>query len=142
MISLKALLAEKNQDIWSIHPDDTTLDAIKLLAEKDIGALIVIENDKPVGIFSERDYARNIYLKGKSSPDTPIRDVMTSPLICVGLEQTVNECMVLMTEKRIRHLPVMDDDKLIGVLSIGDLVKSVIADQQYTIEQLESYISN
>ncbi len=140
MTTLKMLLDGKGHDVWSLHPDDTVLDAIKVLAEKDIGALIVIKDDKPVGIFSERDYARNVYLKGKSSPETPVRDVMASPVICVGLDRSVNECMALMTEKRIRHLPVMDGDELIGMVSIGDLVKSVIAEQQFTIEQLEHYI--
>ncbi len=140
MTTLKMLLDGKGHDVWSLHPDDTVLDAIKMLAEKDIGALIVIEDDKSVGIFSERDYARNVYLKGKSSPETPVRDVMAAPVICVGPDQSVNECMALMTEKRIRHLPVMDDDELVGMVSIGDLVKSVIAEQQFTIEQLEHYI--
>ena len=140
MTTLKMLLDGKGHDVWSVHPDDTVLDAIKMLAEKDIGALIVIEDDKPVGIFTERDYARNIYLKGKSSPETPVRDVMVAPVICVGLGHSVNECMTLMTVKRFRHLPVMDGDELIGMVSIGDLVKSVIADQQFTIEQLEQFI--
>ena len=140
MTTLKMLLKDKDPNVWSVHPDDTVLDAIKVLAEKDIGALIVIEDGKPVGIFSERDYARSVYLKGKSSPETPVRDVMASPVICVGLGHSVNECMTLMTVKRFRHLPVMDGDELIGMVSIGDLVKSVIADQQFTIEQLEHYI--
>ena len=140
MTTLQMLLDGKGQDVWSVHPDDTVLDAIKMLAEKDIGALIVIENDKPVGIFSERDYARNVYLKGKSSPETPVRDVMASPIISVSPDQTVNECMAVMTAKRFRHLPVMDGDELVGMVSIGDLVKSIIAEQQLTIEQLEHYI--
>ncbi len=140
MTTLKMLLDDKGHDVWSVHPDDTVLDAIKLLAEKDIGALIVIEDDKPVGIFTERDYARNVYLKGMSSPETAVRDVMVSPVICVSPDQSVSECMILMTEKRFRHLPVMDGDKLVGMLSIGDLVKAVIAEQKYEIEQLEHYI--
>ncbi len=140
MTTLKLLLDGKGHNVWSVHPDDTVLDAIQVLATKDIGALIVIEDDKPVGIFSERDYARNVHLKGKSSPETPVRDVMAAPVICVGPDQSVNECMALMTEKRIRHLPVMDGDELVGMVSIGDLVKSVIAEQQFTIEQLEHYI--
>ncbi len=140
MTILKMVLQGKSPNVWSVHPDDTVLDAIKLLAEKDIGALIVIEDDKPVGIFTERDYARNVYLKGMSSPETAVRDVMVSPVICVSPDQSVSECMILMTEKRFRHLPVMDGDKLVGMLSIGDLVKAVIAEQKYEIEQLEHYI--
>ena len=140
MTTLKMLLKDKGHDVWSVHPDDTVLDAIKMLAEKDIGALIVIKDDKPVGIFTERDYARNVYLKGKSSLDTAVRDVMVAPVICVKSDQTVDECMALMTAKRFRHLPIMDGDELVGMVSIGDLVKSVIAEQQFTIEQMEQYI--
>ena len=140
MTTLKMLLKGKGHDVWSVHPDDTVLDAIKMLAEKDIGALIVIKDDKPVGIFTERDYARNVYLKGKSSLDTAVRDVMVAPVVCVKPDQTVDECMALMTVKRFRHLPIMDGDELVGMVSIGDLVKSVIAEQQFTIEQMEQYI--
>ena len=140
MTTLKMLLKDKGHDVWSVHPDDTVLDAIKMLAEKDIGALIVIKDDKPVGIFTERDYARNVYLKGKSSLDTAVRDVMVAPVICVKPDQTVDKCMALMTAKRFRHLPIMDGDELVGMVSIGDLVKSVIAEQQFTIEQMEQYI--
>ena len=140
MTTLEILLQGKGHDVWSVHPDDTVLDAIKMLAEKDIGALIVIKDDKPVGIFTERDYARNVYLKGKSSLDTAVRDVMVAPVICVKPVQTVDECMALMTAKRFRHLPIMDGDELVGMVSIGDLVKSVIAEQQFTIEQMEQYI--
>ena len=140
MTNLNTLLEGKGHNVWSVHPDDTVLDAIKLLAEKDIGALIVIEGDKPVGIFTERDYARKVYLKGKSSLDTAVRDIMVSPVICVSPDQSVNECMALMTKHRFRHLPVVTGDKLVGMLSIGDLVKSVIDDQKYEIEQLEHFI--
>ena len=140
MTILKMLLKGKGHDVWSVHPDDTVLDAIKVLAKKDIGALIVIKDDRPVGIFSERDYARNVYLKGKSSLDTAVRGVMAAPVICARLDQTVDECMALMTAKRFRHLPIMDGDELVGMVSIGDLVKSVIAEQEFTIEQLEHYI--
>ena len=140
MTKLKMLLEEKGSNVWSVHPDDTVLEAIKLLAQKDIGALIVIEDDKPVGIFTERDYARKVYLKGKSSLETMVRDIMVSPVICVSPDQSVNECMALMTEKRFRHLPVMTGDKLVGMLSIGDLVKSVIDDQKFEIDQLEHFI--
>ncbi len=140
MTTLQILLEGKGHDVWSVHPDDTVLDAIKLLAEKDIGALIVIKDDKPVGIFTERDYARNVYLKGKSSLDTAVRDIMVAPVICVRPDQSVDECMALMTKNRFRHLPVVIGDKLVGMLSIGDLVKSVIDDQKFEIEQLEHYI--
>ena len=140
MTTLEILLQGKGHDVWSVHPDDTVLDAIKMLAEKDIGALIVIKDDKPVGIFTARDYARNVYLKGKSSLDTAVRDVMVAPVICVKPDQTVDECMALMTAKRFRHLPIMDGDELVGMVSIGDLVKSVITEQQFTIEQMEQYI--
>ena len=140
MTTLKMLLKDKGHDVWSVHPDDTVLDAIKMLAEKDIGALIVIEDDKPVGIFTERDYARRVYLKGKSSLETAVRDVMVSPIITAKIDQTIEECMAVMTTKRFRHLPVMDAGELVGMVSIGDLVKSVIAEQQFTIEQLENYI--
>ncbi len=137
---MKMLLRGKGHAVWSVHPDDTVLDAIKVLSKKDIGALIVIEDDKPVGIFTERDYARNVYLKGKSSPDTAVRDVMVSPIICARPDQTIKESMAVMTAKCVRHLPVMDSDDLVGIVSIGDLVKSVIAEQQFAIEQLEEYI--
>ena len=140
MTTLEILLQGKGHDVWSVHPDDTVLDAIKMLAEKDIGALIVIKDDKPVGIFTERDYARNVYLKGKSSLDTAVRDVMVTPVICVKPDQSVNECMALMTKKRFRHLPVMNGDELVGMVSIGDLVKSVIDDQKFEIEQLEHFV--
>ncbi len=140
MTTLKMLLDGKGHDVWSVHPDDTVLDAIKVLAEKNIGALIVIEDDKPVGIFTERDYARNVFLKGKSSPETPVRDIMVSPVICVSPDKTVDECMAVMTVRRFRHLPVIDGDELVGMVSIGDLVKSVIAEQKFTIEQMEHYI--
>ena len=140
MTKLKLLLDDKGSGVWSVHPDDTVLDAIKLLAQKDIGALIVIENDKPVGIFTERDYARKVYLRGKSSLDTAVREIMVSPVICVRPEQTVNECLALMSSKRFRHLPVVIDEKLVGMVSIGDLVKSIIDDQKFEIEQLEHFV--
>jgi len=140
MKTVQSLLKQKGHEIWSVHPDDTVLDAIKVLSSKEIGALLVMEDGKPVGMFTERDYARNVYLKGKSSPETPVRDVMTKAVICARPNQTVEECMAVMTEKRVRHLPVMDGGELVGLVSIGDLVKSVIDDQKFTIEQLEHYI--
>ncbi len=140
MTTVQQLLDDKGHDVWSIDPDDSVLDAIQLMANTNIGALVVIEDDKPVGLFTERDYARNVILKGKSSPKTPIRDVMVTRFHCARPDQTVEECMAVMTEKRVRHLPVVHDERLVGMVSIGDLVKSIIADQQFTIEQLEHFI--
>jgi CBS domain-containing protein len=137
---VKELLDLKGHEIYAVRPDDMVLDALKLMAEKDLGVVLVREGERLVGIFSERDYARNVFLKGRASPETSVRDVMISDVICVAPEQTVDACMALMTEKHIRHLPVMKDQQLIGVISIGDLVKSIIADQQFTIKQLEHYI--
>ncbi len=140
MRTVQQLLDEKGHDIQSVHPDDSVFDAIQKLANANIGSLIVVEDDRPVGIFTERDYARNVILKGKSSPTTQVRDIMTTPVIYARPEQTVEQCMAVMTEKHIRHLPVLDGEKLTGMISIGDLVKSIIADQKYTIEQLEQFI--
>ncbi len=140
MTTVERLLDRKGRGVSSVGPDDSVSDAIKEMAVKDIGALVVMDGDKPVGMFTERDYARNVFLKGKSSPETPVRDVMAKPVIFARPEQTIDECMAVMTRKRVRHLPVMDDGVLIGMVSIGDLVKSVIEEQQHTIEQLEHYI--
>jgi CBS domain-containing protein len=140
MKTLKQLLEAKGRDVYSITPDARVFDALKLMADKSVGALIVMEGDRIAGIISERDYARKVILHGKSSHDLQVRDIMTSKVISVHPGQTVEECMALITEKRIRHLPVTEGERLIGVLSIGDLVKEVIAEQRQTIEQLESYI--
>ena len=140
MKTLKQLLEAKGGHVYSITPDARVFDALKLMADKSVGALIVIEGGRIAGIISERDYARKVILHGKSSHDLMVRDIMTSKVISVHPGQTVEECMALMTEKRIRHLPVTEGERLIGVLSIGDLVKEVIAEQRQTIEQLESYI--
>ena len=140
MTKVQQLLDEKGHEVWSADPDDTVFDAIQKMASKDVGALVVMEDDKPVGIFTERHYAREVILKGKSSPKTPVRDVMTTSVICARPEQKVEECMAVMTEKRVRHLPVLHNKRLVGIISIGDLVKSIIADQKFTIEQLEHYI--
>jgi CBS domain-containing protein len=127
----------------SVGPDDTVFTALTLLAEYDIGALVVLDRGKLVGIFSERDYARKIILKGKASRDTLVREIMSEKVCCVTLDETVEECMALMTEQRIRHLPIIGEgDRVIGILSIGDLVKETISDQQFTIEQLVTYIQN
>ena len=130
----------KGRNVFSIAPDALVYDALKLMADKDVGALVVMEGGRLAGIISERDYARKVILHGKSSHDIHVREIMTSKLITVHPGQSVPECMALMTERRVRHLPVIESEQLIGLLSIGDLVKEVIADQEQTIKQLESYI--
>jgi len=140
MKTLKQLLEAKGREVYSIAPDARVFDALRLMADKSVGALIVMEGGRIAGILSERDYARKVILHGKFSHDILVRDIMTGKVITVHPGQTVEECMALMTEKRIRHLPVTEGERLIGVLSIGDLVKEVIAEQQQTIKQLESYI--
>ena len=140
MKTLKQLLQAKPHGILSIAPEAKVFDALKLMAEKNVGALLVMDAGRLIGIITERDYARKVILQGKSSLDTPVRVIMTDKVLCVQPNQSVEECMGLMTNKRIRHLPVMEGDKLIGVLSIGDLVKETISEQELTIKQLESYI--
>jgi CBS domain-containing protein len=140
MIFVRQLLQTKGYDAWSIAPDSSVYDALKLMAAKKIGALLVIEGEELAGIISERDYARKVALRGKSAIDTPTREIMTEAVITVGPEQTIDECMEMMTNKRIRHLPVLEDSQLIGVISIGDVVKAVISQQEFLIENLERYI--
>jgi CBS domain-containing protein len=140
MKSLKQLLQVKGQEVWSTTPDTTVYDALKLMADKNVGALVLLEEGKLAGIFSERDYARKVILRGKSSKETSVREIMTEKVIYVRPEQTVDECMKLMTEKHIRHLPVLDGDRVVGVISIGDVVKEIIAEQESTIQHLENYI--
>ena len=136
------LLQSKGYDIWSISPDALIIDAIQEMAAKEAGALVVMENDKLVGIISERDYARKVALDGRSSRESLVRDIMSTHVLCARPEQTVQECMAMMSEKRARHLPVVDHKKVIGVISIGDLVKHIIAEQQFEIEQLLYYVSS
>lgn len=138
--TIDQILANKGHSIWSIPPDESVFTAIKLMAEKEIGALLVIDEGKLVGIVSERDYARDIILKGRSSKDTRVRDIMTRNVIHTKLECSVNECLSLMTTNHVRHLPVLEDNQLIGVVSIGDLVKAIISEQRDLIYQLENYI--
>lgn len=138
---IASLLSNKDRRIWSVSPDATVYDAIELMAEKAIGALLVISEGRLVGIISERDYARKVILHGRSSKDTPVREIMTSSLITVTPEHTVDECMRIVTQHRIRHLPVLDEDRLVGVISIGDLVNAIIAAQAHTIDQLHTYIT-
>ena len=140
MNTVRQLLSTKGNRIYSIDPDQKVVDALRVMAEKDIGALVVMDGSRIAGILSERDYARKVLLQGKSSHDTPVREIMTTDVVTVTPGKTVDECMALVTSRRIRHLPVCDGDKLVGLVSIGDLVKDVIADQEQTIRQLESYI--
>ena len=140
MKTLMQLLQAKGKDIHAIGPDARVIDALKLMADKDVGALVVTVASKLVGIISERDYARKVILHGKSSHDITVREIMTASVVTVQPGQTVEDCMALMTNRRVRHLPVVDGERLVGVLSIGDLVKEVIAEQEQTIKQLESYI--
>jgi len=140
MTTVRQLLNQKPQAVCSIHPDGTVFDAIAKMAEHDIGSLLVMDGEKLVGIITERHYAREVILKGKTSPTTPVRDIMERRVICVRPEQTVEQSMALMSNKRVRHLPVLEGKKVVGIVSIGDLVKSIIGDQKFIIEQLEHYI--
>lgn len=138
---VKHLLDRKGRHIISVRPDDTVLEAIRVMAEKNIGAVVVMQDDKLCGIMSERDYARKVIVKGRASDQTPVSDIMTVEVITTAESETVNNCMELMTEKKMRHLPVIDDGRVVGMISIGDLVQAIIADQQEEIQQLESYIN-
>lgn len=141
MTRVRDILAVKGRDVWSIGPNVSVYDAMKLMADKGIGALLVMEGAKLVGIISERDYARKVILQGRSSRTTAVQEIMTTRVAYAELEQNIEECMALMTEIRIRHLPVIDAGEVRGVISIGDLVKSIIAEQKFIIEQLERYIT-
>ena len=141
MLRIRHLLAYKDKNIWTIEPEEPVLDAIQIMADKHIGALPVVRGEELVGIVSERDYARKVILLGRSSSDTPVWQIMSSPVVTVAPDQDVRQCMQLMTHRRIRHLPVVEKGKLVGIISIGDLVKAVIEEQQHTIDQLERYIA-
>jgi CBS domain-containing protein len=141
MLRVRYLLNFKDRSTWTIEPEEPVLEAIQLMADKHIGALPVVRGEELVGIVSERDYARKVILLGRSSSDTPVWQIMTSPVTTVSPDEAVHRCMEIMTEQRIRHLPVVEKGKLIGIISIGDLVKAVIEEQQQTIDQLERYIS-
>ena len=141
MRTVKDLLRSKGHAIWSVGPNDTVYAALGLMAEKNVGALLVLDDGQLVGILSERDYARKVVLKGRTSRETPVREIMTENPICVLTTQTIDECMALMTDKRIRHLPVLENDQLIGLISIGDVVRDIISEQEFMIEQLEHYIT-
>ena len=140
MNNVREILKVKGSETFTISPNITVFDALKLLAEKNIGALVVTESDKLVGIFSERDYARKIILKGKSSIDTTVSELMTRDVLYVTPKESIDECMALMSDNHIRHLPVMEDEKLVGVISIGDVVKHIIKHQKFQIRELEKYI--
>ena len=141
MITVKQVLQTKGyDDTWTIASNVTVFDALKLLSEKDVGALPVVDGDKLVGIMSERDYARKVILQGKSSLNTPVKEIMTEKVITVHPEQSMSECMELMTVKRVRHLPVVNGDKLVGIISIGDVLKEIISEQEIFIRDLENYI--
>jgi len=141
MKTLEQILQLKGRDVLITSPDSTVYDSLALLAEHEVGALVVMDNNRPVGLFSERDYARKVILKSLSSHDVLVRAIMASPVICVDTSLTVDKAMGIMTERRVRHLPVLDDSaQLTGIVSIGDLVKDIIAEQQYTIDQLQHYI--
>jgi len=139
--TVHSILKSKGCQVWSLPPDATVYEALAVMAEKDIGALVVVSGGKPVGIFSERDYARKVILRGRHSQDTRLKEIMGSPVITVTPDHTVDECMRIMTRSRVRHLPVLDGDKMVGIVSIGDLVNSIISSQRATIEQLHSYIA-
>ena len=139
--TIASILRNKGREIWSIDPDQTVYDAIAMMADKGIGALLILSEGKLVGVFSERDYARKIILQGRSSKSTRVREIMTGDPVTVTPDHTVDECMRIITHHRVRHLPVMDGDKLLGVISIGDLVNAIIASQAQTIDHLHTYIT-
>ncbi len=142
MKTVKDILRAKGSVVWSVKPDESVFEALKLMAEKDVGGLVVMNGDHLAGIITERDYARKVIIEGRSSKETPVTDVMTKKVLCVTPERTVDECLALMTEKRLRHLPVLEDKNVIGIVSIGDLVKAIIEEQRLLIDQLQQYITS
>ncbi len=141
MGTINEILGNKGTTVWSVSPEATVYDAIQLMADKNVGALLVIENEKLIGIISERDYTRKVALKGKSSKQTAVREILSGKIVTVGPGQTVEECLRLMTDHHIRHLPVLESDKILGIVSIGDLVNWTISAQHATINQLQTYIA-
>ena len=140
-VPIREILNQKGNTVWSITPETTVLDAIKMMAEKNVGVLLVTKENRLVGVLSERDYTRNVVLKGRTSKDTPVREIISGRVVSVSADHTVEECMRLMTEHRIRHLPVVEGSRILGVISIGDLVNSIISSQNSAIQQLETYIT-
>ncbi len=140
MRTVEDLLRVKGYDVWAIDPDSTVYDALKMMADKNIGALLVLDGDKVAGIFSERDYARKVVLQGKFSREILVREIMTGDLISVRPDQSIQDCMALMTQGRVRHLPVLDEGQLKGLISIGDVVRAVVSEQEFMIHQLENFI--
>jgi len=141
MKQISDLLRHKGRAVWSLSPDATVYEAIDQMAQKEVGALLVMEGEKLVGIISERDYARKVFLNGKSSKETPVREIMSYPVVCASPELTVEQTMTLLTEKRIRHLPVVIGEKVVGVISIGDVVRGMIDDRNFHIDQLTKYVT-
>ena len=141
MTTVNTLLTQKGRKIWSIQPSASVFEALEMMAEKNISGVLILENEKLVGIFTERDYARKLILKGRFSKDTKVSELMTKNVLYVGTQSTINECMTLMTTKRIRHLPVISNGHLIGIVTIGDLVNQIISEQESAIHHLENYIS-
>jgi CBS domain-containing protein len=141
MTTVGNVLKIKGQEVWSISPHALVYDALKVMAEKNVGALLVMEGRKLVGVFSERDYARKIALKGVSSHTSAVGNIMTSVVVTVGREHSIDECMALMTDKHVRHLPVLQNEEVVGIISIGDVVKAIISEREHTIKQLENYIT-
>lgn len=141
MITAKDILEVKGSEVWSVDPDASVLDALKVMADREVGAVLVMGGERLLGILTERDYARKVVLAGRSSKDSPVSAVMTTHVVCVPPDRSVEECMALMTDKRLRHLPVLDHKRVVGVVSIGDLVKATIDDREFTIAQLQSYIA-
>lgn len=141
MQTVADILGSKGRELWMVKPTDTVLEALRVMAEHDIGAVAVLDGEKLVGIFTERDYARKVVLIGRASRDSAVRDIMTHKVMCVAPDRPVNECMALMTEHRLRHLPVLHQKRVVGIVSIGDLVKATIEEQEFTITQLQSYVT-
>ena len=139
--TVQHLLQAKGAEVWSVSPESTVYEALQVMAEKDVGAVLVLEQGKLVGVFSERDYARRVILEGRSSKTAPVRDLMARDVLSVGPDELIEDCMKLMTEKHVRHLPVMKNDQLAGIITIGDVVKKMISDQDFTIHQLERFIT-
>jgi CBS domain-containing protein len=140
MVTVRQILTEKGGAVLGIGPEETVFEAIRTMADQNVGCLVVIERGAPIGIITERHYARNVVLRGRGSPTTKVREIMEAGVLYARPDQTVEECMAVMTDKRVRHLPVMDEGRLVGIVSIGDLVKAIISDQQFLIDQLVQYI--